>query len=169
MGSQAGRYPGVEISMRDFKSRRVFGIKQALELQYAWSHGEALSRFFQELKNGRIIGRKCYRCQRILVPPRVYCEQCFRRTDEWAYVQDTGTVNTFSVCYVDTDASRLTQPRIPAVIELDGAGSGVGILHVLGEVEPQQIRIGMRVKAVWLPPEERRGAITDIRYFRPLE
>jgi uncharacterized OB-fold protein len=27
----------------------------------------------------------------------------------------------------------------------------------------------MRVQAVWKPPEEREGAITDILYFKPLE
>ncbi len=168
MSSKISRYPGVEISQRDLLERRVFGIGQRMELEYSWSEGEALSRFFQELKNGRIIARKCYRCQRIMVPPRMYCEECFRKTDEWVYVSDTGTVNTFSICYVDTDASRLETPRIPAVIEIDGASPGMGILHVLGEVEPRDVYIGMRVKAVWLPQEERKGAITDIKYFKPL-
>jgi len=26
----------------------------------------------------------------------------------------------------------------------------------------------MRVKAVWKPPEQREGAITDIKYFKPI-
>jgi uncharacterized OB-fold protein len=34
-------------------------------------------------------------------------------------------------------------------------------------LEKDDIHIGMRVKAVWKPPEEREGAITDVRYFRP--
>ena len=138
-------------------------------LVYAWSHGPALSRFFEELRNGRIVGRKCYRCGRVMVPPRMYCEECFRPTDEWVFLKDTGTVLTFSICYVGTDASRLKEPQIPAVIEIDGASKNMGILHLLGEVEPSRVRIGMRVKAVWKPWEERRGDITDIKWFRPLE
>ena len=43
----------------------------------------------------------------------------------------------------------------------------MGIMHVLGEVDPQEVKIGMRVKAVWKPPKERSGAITDIKYFKP--
>jgi uncharacterized OB-fold protein len=31
-----------------------------------------------------------------------------------------------------------------------------------------EIRIGMRVKAVWKPAGDRRGSVLDIRYFRPL-
>ena len=54
------------------------------------------------------------------------------------------------------------------MIEIDGASSG-GFLHYLGEVKPDEIRIGMKVKAVWKPPEERTGSILDIRYFRPFD
>jgi hypothetical protein len=35
-------------------------------------------------------------------------------------------------------------------------------------IDPDQIHIGMKVKAVWKPASEREGAITDIRYFAPL-
>jgi uncharacterized OB-fold protein len=69
--------------------------------------------------------------------------------------------------YVNVDASRRPEPVLVAVIDIDGASPGVGILHVLGEVAPGQIRVGMKVKAAWKPKEERTGAITDIRYFRP--
>jgi len=64
---------------------------------------------------------------------------------------------------------RISEPEIPAVIEIDGASPLHGILHKLGEVDPQQVHIGMRVKAVWKPENERQGAITDILYFKPLE
>jgi uncharacterized OB-fold protein len=54
------------------------------------------------------------------------------------------------------------------VIEIDGAAPGMGILHLIDEVDPWQVEIGMKVKAVWKPAEERQGAITDIRYFEPV-
>jgi hypothetical protein len=55
------------------------------------------------------------------------------------------------------------------VIEIDGASPLHGIMHLLGEVDPQEVHIGMRVQAVWKSPEDREGAITDIKYFRPLD
>ena len=58
---------------------------------------------------------------------------------------------------------------IPAVIEIEGASKGMGIMHLLGEVDPDEVKMGMKVKAVWKPAEEREGAITDILYFKPVE
>ncbi len=54
------------------------------------------------------------------------------------------------------------------VVELDGATKGMGLLHLLGEVKPADVKIGMKVRAVWKPARERKGDITDIRYFRPM-
>jgi hypothetical protein len=41
-------------------------------------------------------------------------------------------------------------------------------MHMLGEVDPDTLEVGMRVQAVWKPTEQRVGAITDIAYFKPL-
>jgi uncharacterized OB-fold protein len=103
-----------------------------------------------------------------MIPPRIFCEQCFHATDRWVDLQETGTVITYSLCYVTWDMISLEDPLIPAVIEIDGASSGMGIMHMLGEVDPEAVGIGMRVRAVWKPEEERIGAITDIVHFRPL-
>ena len=42
-------------------------------------------------------------------------------------------------------------------------------LGELVEVAPDDVRIGMRVEAVWRPMEERDGSILDIAYFRPAD
>ncbi|MEJ5186998.1 MAG: Zn-ribbon domain-containing OB-fold protein, partial [Candidatus Geothermincolales bacterium] len=154
----------------DLKEGKLLSLLWKPNLKYAWDNGVAIGRYLAELKEGRIIARKCNKCRRIMLPPRMFCELCWRPTDEWVYVEDTGTVNTFSICYINWDASRLPEgarPHIPAVIEIDGASPGMGILHKLGEVEPEEVRIGMRVKAVWKDPAEREGSITDILYFKP--
>jgi hypothetical protein len=96
----------------------------------------------------------------------MFCERCFRPTDGWRFVEDSGAVNTFSISHLRWDASRIDDPILVAVIEIDGTSHG-GFLHYLGEVKPDEIRIGMKVKAVWKPPEERTGSIRDILYFRP--
>ena len=99
----------------------------------------------------------------------MFCEQCFRPTDSWTEVGDTGVVNTFSLCYVTWDMRQLTDPEIPAVIDLDGASPGIGIMHKLGDVEPEAVYTGMRVKAVWRPASEREGSILDIAYWAPVD
>lgn len=159
------------LSEKDMAEGRVLTQRWVPKFHYAWDNGIALGRYLAELKNGRIIARKCHKCRRIMLPPRMFCELCWRPTDEWVYVKDTGTINTFVVSHVDWKAGRVPPGQryfTPAVIEIDGASPGMGILHLIDEIEPYDIKIGMRVKAVWRPPEERQGAITDIKYFRPL-
>ena len=162
-------YDSVYLRSKDFEEGRVLFETWDPNARYAWDAGVAIGRYLQELKAGRLIGRSCPQCRRVMIPPRMFCEQCFCATDRWVPLQDTGTVITYSLCYVTWDMIRLEKPQIPAVIAIDGASPGMGIMHLLGEVEPEAVKIGMRVQAVWKPAEERIGAITDIAYFKPLE
>jgi uncharacterized OB-fold protein len=169
MSKNMKELPGTPLSGKELKSDKVITFKWRPNAKYAWSAGIAYGRFLDELKAGRIIGRRCSRCERIIVPPRMFCEHCFAATDEWVYVKDTGTINTFSLSYLDADANRIKDPILVAVIDIDGASPGVGILHLLGNVAPDKIDVGMKVKAVWKPPEEREGSVTDILFWEPLE
>ncbi len=137
------------------------------DAKYAYDRGVAMTRYLAALKEGRIIGVRCEACGRTMVPPRAFCEQCFRPVDDWVDIKDTGTINTFSLCYVTWDVRRTKEPQIPAVIEIDGASPGMGIMHLIGGVDPKKVHRGMRVKAVWKPQAEREGAITDILYWKP--
>ena len=168
MTMEAHVYPTIYLRQKDIDSGHVLTERWEPDARYAWDAGVAIGRYLDELKAGHLIGRRCDRCRRVMIPPRMFCEVCFRPTDDWVVLQDTGTVKTFSLCYVTWDMKRLTQPQIPAVITIDGASKGMGILHLLGEVEPDAVKVGMRVQAVWKPADERQGAITDLRYFRPL-
>ncbi len=167
MTARIKEFPGTPLSNDDFKKGRVLTVKGGPKAEYAWDTGVAIGHYLEELKNGRIVGRRCDGCHRILVPPRWVCEWCFRPTDAWVQVKDTGRVNTFSICYITWNMIRLETPQIPAVIEIDGATPSGGFLHLLGEVDPQKVKVGMKVKAVWKKPEERTGSITDIAYFKP--
>jgi len=167
LSSRIARYPGVEITPEEVKAGRYLMTSYQTTLGYSWSSGVAMGRFLRGLKDGELWGRECDGCGRRMVPPRMYCEQCFRPTDRWVKLHDRGKVVTYSVAYVNFDASRRRDPILVAVVEIDGASPMMGILHLLGEVRPEKVRVGMRVRAVWKKSSERTGAITDIRYFRP--
>jgi uncharacterized OB-fold protein len=168
MSANIESFPGTPLSQADFDEGKILTTHWRPKLEYGWDAGVATSRYLAELKNGRLIGIKCQRCRRIVIPPRVVCEWCWEPMNEWVHLEDTGTVNTFSICYIRWDASRAEEPQIPAVIEIDGASKGAGILHLLDEVNPENVKIGMKVEAVWKPADERTGSITDIKYFKPI-
>lgn len=167
MSSKVSSYRGVEVSGEEMKAGRYLFADYETSLGYSWSSGIAIGRFLSGLKDAELWGRKCDNCKRVLVPPRMYCEACFRPTDRWIRLRDTGRVNTYSISYVNADASRREEPIIVAVIEIDGASRGMGILHLMGEIEPADVKVGMPVVAVWKASAERKGAITDIMYFKP--
>ena len=159
---------GVALREEDIEARKILSVTYHPKAKYSWATGIAIGRFLRELKQGRIIGNRCEHCRRVVVPPRIFCEWCFRELHEWVYLPDTGTINTFSVSHISTDTTRLKTPIIPAVIEIDET-SHAGFLHVLGETRPEAVKIGMLVKAVWEEPSRRKGSITDIKYFKPKE
>jgi uncharacterized OB-fold protein len=167
-----GRTPPTEMlgprSLKEREFRQQIGaVDFEVDARYAWDTGVAVGGFLRGLRRGVILARECRACRRILVPPRMFCEQCFRPTDRWVEVEDTGRVNTFSICHIRWDMQPLEEPELPAVIEIDGASPGIGFMHKLAEVAPEDISVGMAVEAVWRPEGERRGSILDIRHFRP--
>ncbi len=162
-------FPGISLSEQDFTDGKILFNFDKLNGIYAWDNGIGIGSYLASLKAGVILGSHCSTCRKIVVPPRTVCEWCYRPMDEYVPLEDTGTVSTFSLCYVTWDVQRIKEPQIPAVISIDGASPNHGIMHLLGEIDPKDVKIGMRVKAVWKPAAERQGSINDIMYFKPIK
>ncbi len=137
-----------------------------METDYVYTLGVAGEKFFTAIaEKERILGSRCKRCGLVYVPPRLYCEECFDEVTAWVDVGTKGKVFTFTVAYVDIDGTTLKEPAIYALIKFPGAEGG--LVHRLGEIEPQEVKIGLAVEAVFKPPAERAKNINDIKYFRP--
>jgi uncharacterized OB-fold protein len=130
-----------------------------------YSAGAVGSRFLTELRDRkRIMGTRCPDCNRVYVPARSICGECSRRLKDWVRVSDKGTLLTYTVCHETNPVQPAEAPVIYGIVQLDGADTG--LVHMLGEVEPEQLRVGMRVEARF--KEEREASILDIKYFKPL-
>ena len=79
-------------------------------------------------------------------------------------MSDKGTLITYTVCHQPSRVQPVEPPIVYGIIQLDGADTG--IVHMLGEVDLEQLRIGMRVQAVF--KENRQASILDIKYFKPM-
>ncbi len=136
-----------------------------IKVPYSWQAGETASYFLTQLRDEKKIwGKRCPRCEKVFLPPKKNCPFCFVDTDQWVEVSGEGEIETFTVVRRDTPIQPMKSPFVYAVIRLDGATSG--LIHMLGEVEPDQVKEGMRVKAVF--SEERKGSLLDIAYFKPI-
>jgi len=161
-------FPGTPLSGRDFYGGEVITWDDEYTVEYDWDSGVAISAYLDGLKEGKLLASFSPGTNRTVVPPRTFDELSWTPINDLRELPGTGTVNTFSLSMVNWDATRRDEPLMPAVIELDGASPGMGILHLLDDVEPNDVEIGMKVEAVWKPAAEREGAITDLLYFRPL-
>jgi len=136
-----------------------------IELYWVYTSGAAGDAFFKKLKEeGKFIAAKCKKCGKVYFPPRIYCEFDFNET-EFVEISGEGKVIAFTVAKLDVYENPM-DPEIYAVIELDGTDGR--IIHLLGEVKPEDIYIGMRVKPVLKKKEEREGRISDILYYKPV-
>ncbi|MGA2517389.1 MAG: Zn-ribbon domain-containing OB-fold protein [Thermodesulfobacteriota bacterium] len=133
--------------------------------KYRHYAGPVRSKFLAELRdNKRIMGTKCPVCNRVYLPARPTCFVCFGQLYEWVEVSNKGTLVTYTVVHQKEPTYPLDTPFVYGIVRLDGADTGLA--HIISEVDPEHLRIGMRLEAVF--KEERQGSILDIKYFRPL-
>lgn len=148
------------------KKRPEMVVAGQIQIDYTWAVGKAGERFFTELKNNKkIMGTRCRACKRVLVPPRIFCEDCFTDDVEWVEVAPTGTLVTFGDCYFSTEGKRLEEPWILGIVRLDGSDGG--LVHFIEEARAEDLKIGMPMEIVFR--DEREGNILDILYFRPVK
>jgi uncharacterized OB-fold protein len=136
-----------------------------LELHYGYEPGLVLSRFLRELGRRRIEGGRCPGCAAVYVPPRPRCPACGAGPMAPVDVPDRGVVASYAVARVPPYGSAVQVPFAWASIRLDG--TDVPFPHLLADVPLDEIRVGMRVRAVWVPAAELAPTWASIRHFGP--
>jgi uncharacterized OB-fold protein len=143
----------------------VRAIRTPARLDYTFTAGRATSRFLQGVQRKQLLGQRCPICRKVYVPPRGACPTDGVPTEEEVELAHTGTVTTFCVVNVQFYGQVMELPYVSALILLDGAD--LPIMHLIQEVPYDQVHMGMRVEAVWVPDEELAPTLESIRYFRP--
>ena len=146
-------------------TERVYGIKTPIKLEYTYTPGRAPSRFLREVANGRILGQRCPQCNKVYVPPRGCCPTCGVPTQEEVELAHTGTITTFCVVNLPFYGQEIKPPYVCASILLDGAD--IALFHLIQEGPAADVRMGMRVEAVWDEADELEPSLESIKHFRP--
>ena len=135
-----------------------------LSFDYTRSVGPTLGAFFTALRNRRITGVRGTD-GRVHVPVIEYDPISYEPLTEIVPVSSVGTVLSWTWQPEPLDGQPLDRPFAWALIKLDGAE--IPFLHLVTEIDAADVRMGMRVQAVWKPREERDFGIDTIDYFRP--
>jgi uncharacterized OB-fold protein len=136
-----------------------------VRLRYEHTASAAESAYLRALAGGRLVGQRCPACGKVYIPSRGTCPADGVPTDSEVELPDTGTVTTFSVVNVGYPGQQVTPPYVAAAVLLDGAD--IAFQHLILGCDPGEVRMGMRVRAVWRPPEERGTTAESISHFAP--
>jgi uncharacterized OB-fold protein len=134
-----------------------------LHYQHTVSPGE--SSFLRGLADGRLLAQRCPACQKVYIPPRGACPTDGVPTAAEVELPDRGVVTTFCVVNVDYPGQRVAAPYVAAAVLLDGAD--IPFQHLILGCDPAEVRMGMRVQAVWKPRDQWGTTWENIDHFEP--
>jgi uncharacterized protein len=134
-----------------------------IEIQHTASLPE--STFLRALEKGKLLGARTGKTGKVYFPPKEADPATGIELDEYVELPDKGTVTTFAVINIPFAGQRIKPPYVAAYVLLDGAD--IAFLHLVTEIDAADVRMGMRVEAVWKPQEEWGLGIDNIDYFRP--
>ncbi|MBP8985651.1 MAG: Zn-ribbon domain-containing OB-fold protein [Syntrophobacterales bacterium] len=147
-------------------------IQGNVTLPYQWAPGKTWNRFFDGLKDEKILGTKCADCGRVYVPARTFCPSCLSYMTQWVEVKPEGSILSWTLVRASYYGQVKEPPYVVALIRLDG--SDCGFSHFVGGLDlsdPEQLKrklkTGTKVKAVWRA--DKKADIYDIAYFAPVK
>jgi hypothetical protein len=123
------------------------------------------TQYLLALEQGRLVGQRCPKCGKVYIPPRGACPVDGVPTEEEVELPDRGIVTTFCIVNVPFYGQKIKPPYVCAYILLDGAD--IAFLHLILDCPAEDVRMGLRVAAVWKPREEWVPGLSNIDHFRP--
>ncbi|WAC92165.1 Zn-ribbon domain-containing OB-fold protein [Mycobacterium sp. Aquia_213] len=135
----------------------------SLTIQHTASHEE--SAYLRAIAEGKLLGARTGKNGKVYFPPHGADPATGQPTTEFVELPDKGTVTTFAIINIPFQGQRIKPPYVAAYVLLDGAD--IPFLHLVADIDAHEVRMGMRVEAVWRPREEWGFGIDNIEYFRP--
>ena len=133
---------------QDIGAERAAGMTIApVRLHYLHTASPGESAYLRGLAQRRLLGQRCGVCGQVYVPPRGTCPADGVPTSEEVELPESGIVTTFCIVNVGYPGQRVTPPYVAAAVLLDGAD--IAFQHLVLGCDPGEVRMGMRVRAVW--------------------
>lgn len=136
-------------------------------MDYTFVAGTGRSTFLRGMRERKLLARRCEACERVYLPAPEFCSRCLVELSEPFGLDGVGTVSTFCTVNFPFPGQVFDPPYVVAYIQVDGADTR--LMHLIREIDPTGVHIGMRVEPVWLPDEELDTSMNSIRYYRPID
>jgi uncharacterized OB-fold protein len=141
--------------------------KGLIRAEFAFWVGKYMDKFYDALENKKIFGNKCPKCGVVFVPPRKICGKCnvtIAFDQNWVHLPSTGILKNYTITHYkinDRASRKVKKPQIIGMIQIDG--SDTSIIYRLLNMEPEDIKIEMKLKIEW--EENTKGDPSDIKGF----
>jgi uncharacterized OB-fold protein len=145
----------------------VLSVRTPAAIEFSYTPGTASSLYLKGIARKKIIGARVEPGAKVYVPPRGADPELGKPTTEQVEVADTGTLVSFCVVNVPFRGGTVEIPYTTGNILLDG--SDQPIMHMIQECPVDQVRIGMRLAAVWVDDDELGPTMESIKWFKPLD
>jgi uncharacterized OB-fold protein len=142
----------------------VRSVRTPAALDYEFTAGEATTRFLRGIKEKRIMGERA-EGGKVYVPSRGADPQLGVPTAEQVELPHVGTLTSFCVVNVAFYGQGMEIPYTSGLILLEGAD--LPLMHLIQECPVDEVRIGMRLEAVWVDDADLGYTLENIKYFRP--
>ena len=138
-----------------------------VRLDYTYAAGPSSEIFLRGTQERKLLGRRCSECAKVYMPPRGVCSMCGAPfTDEIVEVAQTGTVTTFAVVNVNFASREIDLPY--AVVEVLFDGANITSQFLIQGVTHDQVRMGMRVRAVW-KDGDLEPTLSNVTHVEPID
>ncbi|MPY77855.1 MAG: DNA-binding protein [Actinophytocola sp.] len=134
-------------------------------MDYTYVAGTGRTAFLRGLSERRLIARRCADCGQVYLPPPEFCSRCLTELEAPFELDGRGVISTFCVVNFPFPGQRIDPPYVVAHIQPHGAGTRP--MHLVREVKPGQVHIGMEVEPVWVADDDLDTSLLSIRHFRP--
>ena len=144
----------------------VRSIRTPMRLEYDFIPSAAAQEYLHAYADKRILGNRSPVDGAVFVPPRGVDPRHGVAATEMVELAHTGHVGNFCVTHLPIPGrDDLPTPYVSAWIHLDGAD--IGFLGLVAGCELDDVRIGMRVRAVWKPEEDLGATAENVLHWEP--
>jgi uncharacterized OB-fold protein len=106
-----------------------------------------VAKFFEELKNHRLLTTRCVNCGDLRFPPSVDCPKCLGNEVEWVELKGKGKLLTYTTVHIAPTTFAKHVPYTIGIIALD---EGPRMMARIVDTVPDGINIGMDVQVVFI-------------------
>ena len=145
----------------------IISNKGMVRAEFAFWVGKYMNKFYDGLEQKKIIGNKCPKCSDVYVPPRKICGKCnvvIPLDQNWVDLPNTGTLMNYTITpykVTDRGSRNVKKGQIIGMVNIDG--SNTGIVYKLLNMEPGEVKTGLKVKIEWV--DTPKGEPADIKGF----